>query len=104
MLIIELGKKFDTDKTGVIAENKEKNISFNVGDAADTYEVGCEVKQKKIQLRFIAGIRFMASSLDSLTNNLGKGGHYLSGFEDYYEKQYELLIRKGVYRYEHTSN
>ena len=42
----------------------------------------------------------MASSLDSLTNNFVKGGKKLTGFEDYSEQQYELLVRKGVYPYE----
>ena len=45
-----------------------------------------EVKEKKIQLRFINSMRFMASSLGSLTNNLVKDGRKLSGFEDYSEE------------------
>ena len=71
MFIRELGKKFDKGKIGVIAENKEKYISFRVDVVADKYvnELG-KIKEKKIQLRFIGSIRFMASSLDSLTNNL----------------------------------
>ena len=44
-------------------------------------------------------MRFMPPSLSSLTNNLVKGGHHLSGFKDYSESQYELLICKGVYPY-----
>ena len=47
-------------------------------------------------------MRFMVSSLDSLTNNLVKGGQHLMGFEDYTKGQYELLIRKGVYPYEYV--
>ena len=104
MFIRELGKKFNTSKIGVIAENKEKYISFNIDAVVDTYEVGDEVKEKKIQLRFIDSIRFMASSLDSLMNNLVKDGRKLSGFEDYSDKLYELLIRKGVYLYEYMSS
>ena len=96
----ELGKKFDTCKIGVIAENKEKYISFNVHVIVNTYEVGSEVEKKKIQLRLINSIRSITSSLDSLTNNLVKDGQKLSGFEDYSDEQYELLIRKGVYPYE----
>ena len=62
----ELGRKLDTEKIGVIAENKEKYISFNVDVVVDTYEEFSEVKEKKIQLRFIDSTRFMANSLDSL--------------------------------------
>ena len=70
LFIRELGKKFDTGKIGVIAENKEKYISFNVDVVVDTYEEMGEVKEKIIQLRFIDSIRFMASSLNSSMNNL----------------------------------
>ena len=52
-----------------------------------------EVKEKKIQLRLIDSFRFMTSRLDSLTNNLIKDSRKLTGFEDYSEEQYELLIR-----------
>ena len=53
------------------AENKEKYINFNVDVVVDRYEdeLG-KIKEKKIQLRFIDSIRFITSSLDSLTNNL----------------------------------
>ena len=71
LFIRELGKKFDKGKMGVIAENKEKYISFNVDVVIDKYvdELG-KVKKKKIQLRFIDSMRFMASSLDALSSNL----------------------------------
>ena len=71
----------------MITENKEKYISFNVDVVVDTCEELGGVKEKKIQLRFIDSIRFMASSLDSLTNNLvkdngaGEAGRKLTGFE-----------------------
>ena len=75
LFIRELGKKFDTGKIGVIAENKEKYISFNVDVIVDWYEdeLG-RIKEKKIQLRFIDSMRFMVSSLDSPMNNLVKDG------------------------------
>ena len=38
LFIRELGKKFDKGKIGVIAENKEKYISFNVDVVVDRYE------------------------------------------------------------------
>ena len=71
LFIRELGKKFDQGKIGVIAENKEKYVSFNVDVLVDKYvdKKGKE-KEKKIQLRFIDSMRFIANSLDSLTNNL----------------------------------
>ena len=105
MFIRELGKKFNTGKISVIAENKEKYISFNVDVIVDWYEdeLG-RIKEKKIQLRFIDSMRSMASSLDSLMNNLVKDGRKLIGFEDYYEAQYELFIRKGVYPYEYMTS
>ena len=46
----------------------------------------------------------MASSLDSLTNNLVKGGRKLTGFEDYSELQHDLLTRKEIYPYEYVSS
>ena len=70
------------------------------------------VKDKTIELRFIDSFKFMASSLDSLMNNLVKGlqgpasrgRQKLIGFEDYSEAQYELLVRKGIYPYEYMSS
>ena len=71
LFIKELGKKFNKNGIRVIAENKEKCISFNVKInvklAGVSNEDGKEVR-KNIQLRFID--RFMASSLDKLPNNL----------------------------------
>ena len=105
LFISELGKKFDMGKVGIIAENKEKYISFNIDIVVDSHTDNLgEVKEKKIQLRFIDSKRFMVSSLNYLTNNLIKGGHQMTGFEDYSEAQYELLMRKGVYQYEHMTS
>ena len=61
-------------------------------------------KDKTIELRFIDSFKFIVSSLDSLMNNLVKGGRKLIGFEDYLEEQYELLMRKGIYPYEYMSS
>ena len=98
LFIWELGK--ETNKISVIAENKENYISFTIDVMVDEYQD----KEKKIQLRFINSFRFMASSLDSLTSNLVKGGQKLTGFKDYSEDQYVLLVRKGVYPYEYMKN
>ena len=54
LFIRELGKKFDKGKIGVIAENKEKYISFYVDVVVDKYldKEGKE-KEKKLQLRWL---------------------------------------------------
>ena len=71
LFIRELGIKFYSGSIGVIDENKEKYISFNVGVVVGSYEdMWGRIKKKKIQLRFINSIRFMVSSLNSLSRNL----------------------------------
>ena len=102
LFIQELGK--ETNKTGTITDNKEKYISFTTDAIVDEYQDEGKTKEKKIQLRFIYSFRFMASSLDSLTNNLVKFGQKLTRFEDYSEDQYALLIRKRVYPYEYMTS
>ena len=89
----------------MIAKNTENYISFSVKVEVDRYidKPGNE-KVKEIELRFIDSFKFMSSSLDSLVNNLAKGGHQFSGFEDYNSEQRELLIRKGVYPYEYMNS
>ena len=73
LFIKELGRRFNKNYIGVIAENKEKYISFNVKTnvklAGVKYKDGTEVC-KNIRLRFIGSCRFMASSLDKLASNL----------------------------------
>ena len=73
LFIKELGRKFNKDDIRVIAENKEKYISFNVKINVKLAGVkdkdGKEV-YKNIQLRFIDSFRFMASTLDKLASNL----------------------------------
>ena len=94
-----------TTKIGVIAKNTENYISFSVKVEVDKFidKAGNE-KSKEIELRFIDSFKFMSSSLDSLVNNLAKGGHDFWGFEKCSPKQKELLIRKGVYPYEYKDS
>ena len=69
----ELGRRYNKNDIGVIGENKEKYISFNVKVKVKLAGVrdkdGKEVCEN-IQLRFIDNCRFMASSLDKLVSNL----------------------------------
>ena len=89
----------------MIAKNTENYISFSVKVEVDKFidKAGNE-KSKEIELRFIDSFKFMSSSLDSLVNNLAKGGHEFWGFEKHNSKQKELLIRKGVYLYEYMDS
>ena len=93
-----------TEHMGVIVKNVEDYISFSIKVEVDKYidKEGNE-KSKEIELRFIDSFKFMSSSLDSLVNNLAKGDHKFWGFEEYSDKQGELLIRKGIYPYEYMS-
>ena len=66
-----MGKKSDSGSISVISENKEEYISFSTDVVMGLYKYECgRIKKKKILLRFIDSIRFMASSLDSLARNL----------------------------------
>ena len=71
LFIKELGKKFDSGSVGMITENKEKYISFNINIYVDEYKTPSgETKQIKRPLRFMDSIRFMLSKLDLLSRNL----------------------------------
>ena len=103
LFIWELAKH--TSHLGVIAKNVEDYISFSIKVEVDKYidKEGNE-KSKEIELRFIDSFKFRSSSLDSLVNNLAKGDHKSWGFEEYSDKQRELLIRKGIYPYEYMNS
>ena len=81
-------------RMGVIAKNKEDYISFSIKVVVDKYidKNGVET-DKEIELKFIDSLRFMSSSLDSLTTNLVRGGQELFGFEKYTPAHYELATR-----------
>ena len=72
LFIKELGRKFNKNDIGAIAENKEKYISFNVKINVKLAWVRNDGKElhKNIKLSFIDSFRFMASSLDKLASNL----------------------------------
>ena len=69
----ELGRRFSKNDIGVIAENKEKYISFNVKInvrlAGVKYNDSTQVHEN-IQLKFIESCRFIALSLGKLASNL----------------------------------
>ena len=74
LFIRELAKY--TKNVRVIAKNMEDYISFSIKVEVDRYvDKNGEEKYKEIDLRFIDSFKFMSSSLDSLVNNLARGGH-----------------------------
>ena len=103
LFIRELAKY--TTGMGVIAKNTEDYISFSIKVEVDKYvdKEGNE-RTKEMELRFIDSIKFMSSSLDSLVNNLAREGHEFWGFENYNDRQRELLIQKGIYPYEYMDS
>ena len=73
LFIKELGRRFNKNGIGVVAENKEKYTSFNV--KINVWLAGVKCKDgtevhKNIQLRFINSCRYMASNIDKLPSNL----------------------------------
>ena len=90
---------------GVIAKNTEDYISFSIKVEVNKYiNKDGNKRTKEMELRFIDSIKFMSSSLDSLVNNLARGGHEFFGFESYNDHQHKLLIRKGIYPYEYMDS
>ena len=85
---------------GVIAKDTKDYIFFSVKIEVDKCMDNGLEHSTEIDLRFIDSIKFMSSSLDSLINNLARGGGEFFGFENYNEHQCSLLIRKGIYLYE----
>ena len=95
----------DGAKMGVITKNKEDYISFSIKVEVDKYidKNGIE-KSKEMKLRLIDSFNFMSSSLDSLVNNLARGGGKFFGFEEYSKNQYKVLIQKGIYPYKYMTD
>ena len=97
LFIKNLGKS--EGNINCIPNNEEKYISFTKEVIVDTYtEKDGKEKDVKHQLRFIDSIKFMASSLDKLTGNLGR-----SCFKNT-SKYFNGELRKGVYPYEYMDS
>ncbi|KAE9523175.1 hypothetical protein AGLY_016408 [Aphis glycines] len=89
-IITQLG--VDSKTINVIPNTEEKFISFT------------KYITNSFQIRFVDTYRFMATSLEKLVNNLGKGD--LSKFKEtikvFNNTNLELVTKKGVYPYEYT--
>ena len=103
LFIKELGRRFNKNDIGVISENKEKYISFNVKITVKSpgvkYKDGTQVC-KNIQLRFIDSCRFMALGLEKLASNLDDD--QCKNLREFYKEKeaFKLMRRKAVYLYE----
>ncbi|KAE9526271.1 hypothetical protein AGLY_013902 [Aphis glycines] len=89
-IITQLG--VDSKTINVIPNTEEKFISFT------------KYVLNSFQIPFVDTYRFMATSLEKLVNNLGKGD--ISKFKEtrkvFINTNVELVTRKGVYPYEYT--
>ena len=88
-------------KINCIPKNEENYISFTKDIEVDTFESNGKTIFVKRELRFIDSFKFIASSLDSLANNLQD--NMLNNLSYFYEEQakLKLLKRKGVYPYDY---
>jgi hypothetical protein len=88
-IITELG--YDAQTISVIPHSEEKFISFS------------KYRSPKFTIRFIDTLRFMASSLENLVNNLEKDKFHETS-KEFPNSDLGLIIRKGVYPYEYTDS
>ena len=85
-----------------IPNNEENYISFTKQVIVDKFfnKEGKEVNVK-CELRFIDGLRFMASNLDKLSSNL-KIDQFVNLKKYYSDNKLSLFLRKGIYRYDYV--
>ncbi|XP_072019741.1 uncharacterized protein [Amphiura filiformis] len=85
-----------------IPSNEEKYISFTKKILVDTFtnKEGKEVDVKR-DLRFIDSFKFMAAGLGKLVENLDE---FFELPKFYQDEQLQLLLRKGVYPYDHVNS
>ena len=90
-------------KIKCIPTNEEKYISFSKEVIVDSFEKNGKQFDVKRELRFLDSFRFMPSSLDSLVSNLYND--QCVNLKKYYSgEQFDLLLRKGVYPYDHVDS
>ena len=95
---------FSAGNINCIPNNEERYISFTKKIQVGSYtNKEGETKPLKHQIRFIDSFKFMATSLDTLVNNLPKDA--FNNVKRYYtDDKLSLLTRKGVYPYEYMNS
>ena len=101
LFIKKLGSPDEKENIDCIPNNEEKYISFSktIKTGHYTNKKG-EIKDKTFKIRFIDSLKFMASSLGALVNNLPKDAFKNLGIY-YTPEQAELIKQKGFYPYEY---
>ena len=91
-------------KIECIATNEEKYISFSKTIISGEYtNKKGETKNKYFKIVFKDSLKFMASSLEALVNNLPEGA--LNNLEKYFTpEQVKLLKQKGFFPYDYLDN
>lgn len=96
-----------------IPNNEERYISFSKSIKVDEYEKDGEMKPIMFEIRFLDTIAFMATSIETLAENLNKDCKTIEDkrkvfknvsklFHD--DRQFELMIKKGVYPYDYIDS
>ena len=87
-----------------IPNNEENYISFSKSIKTGEYKnKNGETKDKYFKIIFKDSLKFMASSLDALVNNLPEGA--LNNLNKYFtDKQAKLLKQKGFFPYDYMDN
>ena len=85
-----------------ISKTEEKYISFTKTILVDAFTPKGGTKEEKVtrKIRFVDSLKFMASSLEKLVNNLS---HYPNLQKHFRGPQLELVKRKGVYPYDYMN-
>lgn len=112
-------KHLKKDRISCIPNNEERYISFSKNLVVGQYKEFDERTQKEVtknitfEIRFIDTFAFMASSLDSLSENLKKGCKSIDDMRKVFvntsehfknDEQFELMTKKGVYPYDYITS
>ena len=97
LFIKQLGKS--KGNINCIPNSEEKYISFSKSILPDDVE---DNYKNRIEIRYIDSFKFVASSIDSLSKNLSRD--QFREMSNVFEKDTDLLIRKGVYPYDYMDN
>ena len=88
-------------KIDCISKTEERYISFTKTIVVDSFFKNGKEKKVRRKIRFLDSLKFMASSLEKLVNNLD---HFPNLQRRFVGDQLELVKRKGVYPYDYMGS